>query len=57
MRALEGLEGVTLVEDDWARGMDADLLHVTYDGSRVTIELLLVKIQDEGFEAKVQKNE
>lgn len=37
--------------------MDPDLLHVTFDGSRVTIDALLAKIEDEGFQAKVQAHE
>ena len=46
-----------MVEDDWARGMDPDLLHVAFDGSRVTVEELLAKVAGEGFEARAKPNE
>ena len=42
-----------VVEDDWARDMNPDVLHVTYDRSRLTTEDLLRSIENEGFEAEV----
>jgi hypothetical protein len=52
-----------LVEDDWElaedehREADADLLYVTFLAETITIETLLSKINDEGFEAKVLSHE
>ena len=45
------------VEDEWERELEAeedlDLLFVTYDANRLTVEQLLAKIEELGFEAKV----
>lgn len=63
MQALDGLEGVELVEDDWVRAetegreADPDLLYVTHDSGQVTVEALLAKIDEEGFKARVEPNE
>jgi hypothetical protein len=46
-----------MVEDDWDRGMDADLLHVTFDSNRITIDGLIAIVKTKGFEAKVDASE
>jgi len=50
---------VELVEDEWERNLEAeedlDLLFVSYDANRVTIEQLLEKIKTLGFEATVKE--
>jgi len=39
------------VEDEW----DADLLRVTFDTQKITVEQLLEKIAQEGLEAEVKQ--
>jgi hypothetical protein len=39
------------VKDEW----DADLLHVTFDAQKITVERLLEKITQEGLEAEVKR--
>jgi copper chaperone CopZ len=57
-KALEGLKGVELVEDEWQREIesdeDLDLLFVTFNPEQVTIEKLLMAIAEHGFKAKVK---
>jgi hypothetical protein len=48
--ALVGLPGVELVRDEW----DRDLLHVTFDRQRMTVEKLRERITQEGFELDVK---
>ena len=47
------------MEDEWEREMiseeDLDLLFVKYDANRITVEQLLAKISEFGFEAKVSQ--
>jgi hypothetical protein len=50
--ALVGLPGVELVRDEW----DRDLLHVTFDRRRMTVEEMRERITKEGFEAEVKVN-
>jgi len=47
--ALVGLPGVELVRDEW----DHDLLKVTFDRQRMTVEKLRARITQEGFEADI----
>lgn len=50
-----------MVEDDWEtkenREPDPDLLYVTFGAETITIEKLLAKIREEGFEAQVLPHE
>ena len=48
--ALVGLPGVELVKDEW----DQDLLKVTFDRQKMTVEKLRARIAQEGFEADIQ---
>ena len=45
------------VEDEWERELeseeDLDLLFVTYDARRITVDAVLERIRELGFEVKV----
>ncbi len=45
-----------MVEDEWDRNIEADepldLLYVTYDTERVTIEKMLETVDKQGFKAE-----
>ena len=47
------------MEDEWERELvaeeDLDLLFVRYDANRITVERLVKKISEFGFEAKVSE--
>ena len=47
-----------LVEDEWERELEAeedlDLLFVTYNANRITVEQLLAKIEEFDFAAEVR---
>ena len=49
--ALVGLPGVELVRDEW----DQDLLKVTFDRQRMTVEKLRARIVQAGFETDIKK--
>ncbi|MFT5524436.1 MAG: cytochrome oxidase Cu insertion factor (SCO1/SenC/PrrC family) [Pirellulaceae bacterium] len=50
-----------MVEDEWEREIesdkDLDLLFVTYDPERITVEQLSETIKKFGYEAKVKENQ
>jgi copper chaperone CopZ len=60
-QALSELDAVKLVEDEWEREIesdkDLDLLFVTYDPERITVEQLSETIKKFGYEAKVKENQ
>jgi hypothetical protein len=49
---------VESVEDEWERGLESDesldVLFVTYDAQRVTLDNMLAKVAEQDFEAKVR---
>lgn len=49
------------VEDEWERELesdeDLDLLFVTYDASRMTVEEIIEFIGEQGFRAELAKDE
>ena len=54
-KALAGLKGVKVIEDEWDRELDADepmdLFFVEYDPSQVTVEKMREMIEEHGFNA------